>query len=123
MGAITGSLHHLQRTAKLDPSDHRPLRLLGLIYKDFERYEDAVPEYEEALRLDPNQPGWDELRQELATCQIKLRRFRDALATLGPCSQSASVLVMQAECLHALDDSEKGQGDSAKGAGRGSRET
>jgi tetratricopeptide (TPR) repeat protein len=102
MGAITDALVHLQRTAELDPADHRPQRLIGLIYKDFERYEDAAPMYEESLRRKGDQPDWAQVRQELAACQLKLRRHQDALATLKPCPQSPAVLVLQAECLHAL---------------------
>lgn len=104
MGAITEALVHLQRTAELDPADHRPQRLIGLIYKDFERYEDAAPMYVESLRRSSDQPGWEAVRQELAACQLKLRRHQDALATLKPCPQSPAVLVLQAECLHALGE-------------------
>jgi tetratricopeptide (TPR) repeat protein len=111
MGAIHGALHHLKRTAELDPTDHRPLRLLGLVHKDYERYEDAIPMYQESLRRKVDQPDWDDVRQELAACQLKLRRHRDALVTLEPCPRSPSVLVTRAECLFAL-----GETDAAKDA-------
>jgi tetratricopeptide (TPR) repeat protein len=104
-GANHDAIRHLERTAQLDPSDQRPLRLLGLIYKDYERYEDAVPQYEESLRRKSDQLDWADVRQELAACQIKLHRYREALATLQPCPDSPSALVLRAECQHALGDS------------------
>jgi tetratricopeptide (TPR) repeat protein len=106
MGAVPGALHHLNRTAELDPSDYRPLRLLGLVHKDYERYEDAIPMYEESLRRKADQSDWDQVRRELAACQIKLRRYRDALKSLQPCPPSADVLVLRGECFHALGETE-----------------
>jgi tetratricopeptide (TPR) repeat protein len=102
LGAIHDALDHLKRTAELDLGDPRPHRLLGLIYKDYERYDDAVPCYEESLRRKGDQPDWADVRQELAACQLKLRRFRDALATLAPCPASAEANVLRAECQHAI---------------------
>lgn len=107
MGAITDALVHLQRVAELDLSDQRPLRLVGLIYKDFERYEDAVPAYQESLRRKEDQPGWAQVRQELAACLIKMRRHREALESLEKCAQAPAVLVLQSECFHALNETEK----------------
>jgi tetratricopeptide (TPR) repeat protein len=107
MGAITDALVHLQRIAELDPSDQRPLRLIGLIYKDYERYEDAVPAYQESLRRKSDQPDWAQVRQELAACLIKLLRNREALQTLEPCVPSPPVLVLRAECYYALNESEQ----------------
>jgi tetratricopeptide (TPR) repeat protein len=102
LGAIHDALVHLQRTAHLDPADHRPHRLLGLIYKDYERYADAIPQYEESLRRKSDQPDWIDVREEMATCQLKLRRYQDALATLSTCPDSSQVHVIRAECHHAL---------------------
>ncbi|MCI0359911.1 MAG: tetratricopeptide repeat protein [Planctomycetaceae bacterium] len=104
LGANHDALHHLKRTADLDPSDHRPHRLLGLIYKDYERYGDAAACYEESLRRKDGQPDWVDVRQELAVCQQKLWRFRDALATLAPCPATVEVSVVRAQCQHALGD-------------------
>jgi len=104
LGAIHDAMHHLKRTAELDSADPRPHRLLGLIYKDYERYDDAIPCYEESLRRKQDQTAASEIRQELAACQVKLRRYQDALATLAASPASAEVDVLRAECHYALGD-------------------
>ena len=108
-GVIPASIRHLEETARLAPSDHRPHRLLGLIHNDYERYDDAVGFYEESLRRDPDQADRDEVLTELATCQMKLRRHRDALATLGKLGPGDAPDVLRAECHLAM-----GQRDQAR---------
>jgi tetratricopeptide (TPR) repeat protein len=103
-GAIHDAIHFLERTAKLAPSDPRPHRLLGLINKDYERYDVAIPCYEESLRRDPHQPAVEEIRFELAACQVKQLKHRDALATLSACADSNEVDVLKAECYYAEGD-------------------
>ncbi len=102
LGIIDKASIHLKRASELDPNDPRPLRLLGLIHKDFEQYDEAIPFYQESLRRKSNQPDAEEVRLELAVCQIKSRRYRDALATLVHCSGQPAASVLHAECLHAL---------------------
>lgn len=109
LGLIDKAVLYLQRTAQLAPTDSRPHRLLGLMHKDFERYEDAIPFYEESLRRKSDQEDAAEIRQELATCQIKSRRYSDALTTLEQCSDSPEVDVLRAECHRG-----KGQARAAK---------
>jgi len=102
LGVIDDAVRHLLRTAELDPTDPRPHRLLGLIHKDFERYEDAIPFYQESLARNADQEDASEIRQELAVCQSKARRNRDALATLARCSAQPAIEVLRAECHHGL---------------------
>lgn len=109
LGLIDKAALHLQRTAQLAPADPRPHRLLGLMHKDFERYEDAIPLYEESLRRKSDQDGAAEIRQELAICQIKSRRYGDALKTLEQCPDSPEFEVLRAECHHG-----KGRAKTAK---------
>ncbi len=104
LGAIHEAVHHLKRTAELDLADQRPSRLLGLIHKDYERYEEAIPHYVESLSRKDDQPDWIQVRQELAACQVKARRHRDALATLASCPDSPGVLVLRAECHQAIGE-------------------
>jgi len=104
-GAIHDAIHYLERTAKLAPNDPRPHRLLGLINKDYERYDVAIPCYEESLRRGPNQTDVEEIREELAACQVKQLKYRDALATLSRCADSNPVTVLKAECHYAEGDS------------------
>lgn len=102
LGAIRAALEHLERTAVLDAADPRPHRLMGLIYKDYERYEDAVPSYAESLRRKSDQQDAPAIRQEMAACQLKVRRHEDALATLEPCADSPEIDALRAECYYAL---------------------
>ena len=104
LGAMHDALAHLKRTADLDPQDSRPLRLLGLIYKDYERYEDALPMYEESLRRKADQPDAVDVRLEMATCQLRLRRHREALRTLASCPDLPDIDAVRAECQYAIGD-------------------
>jgi len=104
LGAIHHAVFHLEETGRLDPTDFRPFRLLGLIHKDFEQYDDAILKYKESLRRKSDQPDWAEVREELAACQTRLRSYRDALATLAPCPESTAFDVLRAECHHALGE-------------------
>lgn len=101
LGIIPDAIYHLQRNAELDPLDPRPHRLLGLIRKDFGQFEDAIPSYQESLRRNSEQPDADEIRQELASCQVEHRHYSDALATLSKCSDLPEVEVLRARCYHA----------------------
>ena len=106
LGAIHQAVYHLKRTADLDPADQRPLRLLGLIHKDYERFEEAIDFYSQSLSRKSDQPDWIQVRLELATCQVKLRRHREALQTLGPCPNSVAVIVLRADCQYAVGETE-----------------
>lgn len=101
LGAVPNAMFHLQRTAELDPNDPRPHRLLGLIHKDFERYETAIPFYKESLRRSDEQEDAAKIRQEMAVCQIRSRSYGEALATLEQCSDEPECEVLRAECHHA----------------------
>ena len=104
LGDFGRAVDHLKRTAELDPTDPRPLRLLGLIYKDFSQQEEAISAYEESLRRDGGQPDAADVRLELATCQVATRRYDAAMATLEQCSDLPEYEVLRAECLYALGD-------------------
>jgi tetratricopeptide (TPR) repeat protein len=104
LGSIHDAIYHLEQVGRIDPDDHRPHRLLGLIYKDYEKYEEAVFAYEQALRLKGNLPDWEEVRHELAECQLRLLRHQDAIDTLRSCPDSAQTNVLRAECWYALGD-------------------
>jgi tetratricopeptide (TPR) repeat protein len=82
-GDATRALPHLQEVARLEPADYRPHRLTALILKDMDMEDDAIPAYHEALNRKPPSVERDEIRLELADCQMKQFRYADALATLG----------------------------------------
>lgn len=104
-GVIPQAIRHLEETARLAPGDHRPSRLLGLVHADYERYDDAVGHYAESLARAPDQADRDDVLEELAGCEVKLRRHREALATLDRLSApSAASEALRAECLLAIGD-------------------
>ncbi|MFM8890694.1 MAG: tetratricopeptide repeat protein [Planctomycetia bacterium] len=103
-GAVTRALEHLHETARLAPEDPRPHRLLGLMHNDFERYDEAIPLYEESLRRGPDQSSRDDVLLELATCLAKQLRYDEAIAVLDRRPRSASADVVRAECLLATGD-------------------
>jgi len=104
IGAMDHAMEQLQVVAQQAPADPRPHRLMGLIRKDFEAYDEAIAAYRESLRRDSNQPDEDKIRIELAECQIKLRKHAEALETLGECSESAHRFALEAECHYAQRD-------------------
>jgi tetratricopeptide (TPR) repeat protein len=104
-GAVAAALEHLREVARLAPNDPRPHRLMGLLHNDFERFDEAIPLYEESLRRAPDQPDRDDVLLELAACLAAQRRFDEAIAALdrrtgtGPAEN-----VLRAECLLALGE-------------------
>lgn len=109
LGVIGKATQHLYRTAELDPDDPRPHRLLGLMHKDFGQCEAAIPLYEESLRRGEIREDADDIRQELASCQVETRRYSDALKTLATCPERPEFDVLRAQCHHA-----QGHPDRAK---------
>jgi tetratricopeptide (TPR) repeat protein len=104
LGAVQHALGHLERVAQLDPEDPRPHRLLGLINKDYERYEEAVPCYRESLRRKADQPAAQEIKEELAECLCRLQNHRGALEVLETSSHTTKTTTLAAECRHALGE-------------------
>jgi tetratricopeptide (TPR) repeat protein len=114
-GAMQLAIQHLERVAALDPEDGRPHRLMGLIYKDLEQWNDAVVHYEEALRR--RLPGQvreqdpSKVRQELAQCLLKLGQFARAQEVLRECEplpeDEALVEALGAECFFGLNQNEQ----------------
>jgi tetratricopeptide (TPR) repeat protein len=98
LGTMGHAIRHLQAASKLDPNDPRPDRLMGLINSDYERPNFAIDHYRESLRRDPNQHDVDQIRLELAKCEVKQREFEAALKTLEPCPSSARQKAILAEC-------------------------
>jgi hypothetical protein len=94
LGAMADALQHLARVSQLAPDDPRPDRLMGLINKDFERFDRAISHYQETLRRDPQQTAATDVRYELAECQLKLRDYSAALQTLAVAPPSGTPLCL-----------------------------
>jgi tetratricopeptide (TPR) repeat protein len=85
-GAIDKALDELEKWSRLDDTDGRPHRFMGLIWKDITPGDPAVEHYQAALqrRLEPHLR--EKARLELADLFIKRMTFAEALACLdqGP---------------------------------------
>jgi tetratricopeptide (TPR) repeat protein len=107
LGAIHQALSHLEIIAQLAPQDARPHRLIGLMHKDFEHYDEAIAAYRESLRRNPTQAAAADIQFEMAECQVKQRKYVEALETLAKCSDTPPTWVLSAECRHATGQQEQ----------------
>jgi tetratricopeptide (TPR) repeat protein len=106
-GARDRAILHLRKVGELDARDGRPYRLIALICKDQEQYDEAIKNYEEALqrKLPAHVPEQDPatVRQELAQCLVARAQFQRALEVLQEASPSvdaaADVEALRAEAL------------------------
>ncbi len=48
------SIYHLNKAIEIDPNNFKPYLNLGLIYKDLTMYEDAIINYEKAIKIKPD---------------------------------------------------------------------
>jgi tetratricopeptide (TPR) repeat protein len=105
-GALMRSVHHLEEVARLDPRDGRPHRQMGFIYKNLDQPAQAIDCYEEALRRELSDRVTQEVRVELAECQVKQSLYAEALRTLEGCdsqtAEAAEVLALRGDCLRGL---------------------
>ena len=101
-GAMNNALEHIARVQKLAPRDIRPWRLEGLILKDFEKFDEAIRAYSQALELSPSQQLEIEIRTELAECLIQVRRHDEALQILSTLGSGSEVFALRTECLLAM---------------------
>ena len=102
LGASGPALLHLEKLSQLDPEDPRPGRMSGLIYKDYDRYADAVAAYRESLDRDDSGPQAEDVRLELAECLIQLREYEDALQVVEDCEDGHTRWNLEAQCALAL---------------------
>lgn len=91
-GDLSRAIPHLKEVTRLDPLDFRPQHLLALIFKDLDMEDEAIPHYLEALQRRPPEHSRDQIRIELADCQMKQFRYSDALNTLGELSSPDAVM-------------------------------
>lgn len=105
LGVMAEAEHHLTRLSQLTPLDYSPHRMLGLIHKDFERFNEAIADYQKALERHPPQTIRWEILYELAQSQVRLNDFTSALKTLDVplAREEVQMQVLRAECLWSLD--------------------
>lgn len=98
----TGSLvemeQHALKAAELVASDYRPRRALGDLYKRDEKWIQAIHEYQESLRLKPDQADKDKVLLDLAECYVKEKEYPKALAMLKDVKASPRKSYAEARC-------------------------
>ena len=114
VGAMEHVLQHIDKVVELAPEDMRPWRMRGLILKDFERFDEAVPAYEGALQRSPTAHVEREIRSELAECLLQLRKFDEAIEQLNRLEPSADQQAMLAEASLALGKNEQAEKSLAR---------
>src|SRR5262249_48710370 len=102
LGATAHAVQELEAIAAAAPGDFQPHRLLGLIAKDNEQFNEAVAHYRESLRRNPVQPDRPAVLVELGESLVKLNLYEEALQTLGECDRTAAVLTLEAACKQSL---------------------
>ena len=105
LGDLTQAEFHLKELARLEPKDYSPYRLLGVMHKDFERYQEAIVDFQRALDLEPPPMIVGEIRLALAQTLIQQNQFEEALRTLEfewP-ENAVEPRVVRAECLWTLN--------------------
>ena len=99
-GAMNKATEHLRIVANLDPTDLRSLRFAGMIHREYEKFEDSVTDYQNALKRNPPAKVADEIRLELAESLLKLRKLEEVQETLADvASKSALRSALLAESL------------------------
>ncbi len=115
LGAMDNALVHIARVQELAPDDIRPWRLEGLILKDFEKYDEALAAYQQALLRISTVPTENEIRVEAAECLIQLRRHEEALKMLETVTVNAEVLAQRTECQLALGHDQEAETNLREG--------
>ena len=109
IGAMDDALEQLKGLSRVLPEDPRPWRMRGLILKDFERHGEAIPVYEEALKLGLSASVQNEVRLELAECLLAARAPQKALEILKQATDSSTKNSLLADCWFSLGDERKAQ--------------
>jgi tetratricopeptide (TPR) repeat protein len=102
IGATAEAVKYLRDIARLDSTDPRSFRTLGLIYTEAEDYSLAIAAYQASLDRSRNQPDFEQILAELANAQMKVNRFEDVLSTLAEAPAVPELESLRAEALYAL---------------------
>ena len=89
IGAFDQAIDQFQRVSEIDPQDPRSERMIGMIHWMLDRPELAIEHYRESLRRSVEQPDVDDVRTELAECQMKVHDYAAAEESLLQCQRSA----------------------------------
>lgn len=101
VGSQSEAVAELTEAARLNPLDHRPHRLLGLLCTDESLFGLAIEHYRKALELGKDVPQPD-IEADLATLLIQRNRFAEALEALATADPTATIWALRADCYDGL---------------------
>jgi len=105
LGAMQSAFAELEKVAELEPDDYFAYRLKGLMYlEDFQKPEEAVDEYRQALARNPPPEQVQTIRTEIARGLLFLNDYAGALEILAGAQKDALVLGLQAECRWSMSE-------------------
>lgn len=105
-GALLRAVDHLKEVARIDPQDGRPYRMIGTIWADLDRREEAVAAYRAALDRTLSPAARAEVGEELAEQLLKLGEAAAALEALPAEAASPLAAAVRAEATWAVEGSE-----------------
>jgi Flp pilus assembly protein TadD len=100
LGDQPSTVAALTRVTELEPDDAKAWRTLAFLNKENGEFEQALPAYEETLRLEPGQPS---VRFEFAETLVSTGRYRDALPVLAECQGGVPEPDRRTLVIHCLE--------------------
>ncbi|HVX16194.1 MAG TPA: tetratricopeptide repeat protein [Pirellulales bacterium] len=102
LGTVDAAMHYLQEVAKLVPTDPRPHRVMGVIWRDLDEFHNSAEAYRESLERDSTSSLSDEVRFEYAQVLSSSQEHAKALEAIRQLPSTADVLALRATCLYGL---------------------
>jgi len=109
IGASINSIDQLKEVVRLDGTDPRAYRLMGLIYFEAEEFSLAIDAYHASLNCSRSQFDTEQILAELGAALVKVHRYNNVLSLLNEAPASPELDSLRAESLYAL-----GRGEEAR---------
>jgi tetratricopeptide (TPR) repeat protein len=104
LGTVDAAIHYLSEVARLDPSDARPHRVIGVIWRDLDEYHSAAEAFRQSLARDSTSPLADQVRFDLAQVLNNSQGHVEALKVLTQLAPTCEVRTLRAACWHGLGE-------------------
>ncbi|MFM7039946.1 MAG: tetratricopeptide repeat protein [Planctomycetaceae bacterium] len=102
LGANIPAIHHLTEVTRLAPDDYRPHWLMGVMYRDFENYPDAIEHLRAAWERNPPPEIRDLVGVYLSRSLQADHQYTTALEFLRQCQPTPAVQVETARAQFSL---------------------